>query len=69
MMPSPVPPANMTPERVLILDDDELILRALARVLDAAGFSTRCFASSSEALRNCRSGAIHQAGPLKVTHD
>jgi len=63
-MPSPVPPANMTPERVLILDDDELILRALARVLDAAGFSTRCFASSSEAL-----AAIEREPPVVIISD
>jgi response regulator RpfG family c-di-GMP phosphodiesterase len=64
MMPSPVPPADMTPERVLILDDDELILRALARVLDAAGFSTRCFASSSEAL-----AAIEREPPVVIISD
>ena len=63
-MPSPVPPADMTPERVLILDDDELILRALARVLDAAGFSTRCFASSSEAL-----AAIEREPPVVIISD
>jgi len=40
----------MGPERVLIVDDDELILRALARVLEAGGFSTRCYLTPEEGL-------------------
>ncbi len=40
----------MRPDRVLIVDDDELILRALARILETAGFSTRCYLTPSEAL-------------------
>ncbi len=40
----------MRPDRVLIVDDDELILRALARILDGAGFRTRCFVAPEEAL-------------------
>jgi response regulator RpfG family c-di-GMP phosphodiesterase len=54
----------MDPERVLILDDDELILRALARVLDAAGFSTQCFASAPEAL-----AAIERDPPVVIISD
>ena len=42
--------AHMSPDRVLIVDDDALILRALARILDTAGFSTRCYLTASEAL-------------------
>jgi response regulator RpfG family c-di-GMP phosphodiesterase len=64
MMAAPVTPADMDPERVLILDDDELILRALARVLDAAGFSTRCFAAASEALT-----AIERDPPVVIISD
>ncbi|HET6436552.1 MAG TPA: HD domain-containing phosphohydrolase [Anaeromyxobacter sp.] len=37
-------------ERVLIVDDDELILKALARILDAAGFETSCYLTPEEAL-------------------
>ncbi len=40
----------MPAEKVLILDDDELILRALARILEAAGFATRCYVSAGDAL-------------------
>jgi response regulator RpfG family c-di-GMP phosphodiesterase len=40
----------MGQDRVFIVDDDELILRALARILDGAGFRTRCYVSPEEAL-------------------
>ncbi|HEX8909645.1 MAG TPA: HD domain-containing phosphohydrolase [Anaeromyxobacteraceae bacterium] len=40
----------MSQDRVFIVDDDELILRALARILDGAGFRTRCYLSPEEAL-------------------
>ena len=40
----------MGQDRVFIVDDDELILRALARILDGAGFRTRCYSSPLEAL-------------------
>src|SRR5512144_2127869 len=40
----------MLSDCVLIVDDDELILRALARILETAGFSTRCYLTPSEAL-------------------
>jgi response regulator RpfG family c-di-GMP phosphodiesterase len=38
------------PDRVLIVDDDEFVLRALARALESAGFLTRCYMSPEEAL-------------------
>jgi response regulator RpfG family c-di-GMP phosphodiesterase len=44
------PPFSLSPDRVLIVDDDELILRALARILDAAGYETRCYLAAAEAL-------------------
>ena len=40
----------MITDRVLIVDDDELILRALSRALDGGGYETRCFLSPEEAL-------------------
>jgi putative nucleotidyltransferase with HDIG domain len=39
-------------DRVLIVDDDELILRALSRILEVAGYTTRCYLTPEEALRN-----------------
>jgi response regulator RpfG family c-di-GMP phosphodiesterase len=44
------PPTSLSPDRVLIVDDDELILRALARILDASGYETRCYLAPAEAL-------------------
>ena len=37
-------------DRVLVVDDDELILKALARILESAGFEPRCYLSPGEAL-------------------
>ena len=37
-------------DRVLIVDDDELILRALSRTLDGSGYATVCFLSPEKAL-------------------
>jgi response regulator RpfG family c-di-GMP phosphodiesterase len=42
--------AHMGPDRVLIVDDDELILRALSRILEASGFETRCYLDPEDAL-------------------
>ncbi|HTP51784.1 MAG TPA: HD domain-containing phosphohydrolase [Anaeromyxobacteraceae bacterium] len=41
---------SLTAERVLIVDDDELILRALGRVLEGAGFEVRAYLSPEQAL-------------------
>jgi response regulator RpfG family c-di-GMP phosphodiesterase len=38
------------PERVLIVDDDELILKALGRIIEAAGFEPRTYVTPEEAL-------------------
>ena len=43
-------PSEGVGDRVLIVDDDELIVKALSRILDSAGFETRCHLSPDEAL-------------------
>ncbi len=63
-MASAYPGAHMGPDRVLIVDDDELILRALARILEAAGFSTRCYLTPSEAL-----AALAADNPVVIISD
>ncbi|MGB8932491.1 MAG: HD domain-containing phosphohydrolase [Anaeromyxobacteraceae bacterium] len=40
----------MKPDRVLIVDDDELILKALARIIEAAGFEPRTYVAPEGAL-------------------
>ena len=54
----------MVPDRVLIVDDDELILRALARILEVSGFAARCFLSPDEAL-----AAIETERPVVIISD
>jgi response regulator RpfG family c-di-GMP phosphodiesterase len=54
----------MAADRVLIVDDDELILKALARILETAGWETRCYDSPEEAL-----GAIEADDPVVVISD
>ncbi|HTP28477.1 MAG TPA: HD domain-containing phosphohydrolase [Anaeromyxobacteraceae bacterium] len=49
---------------VFIVDDDELILRALARILEGAGFSTRCYQTPEEAL-----AAIEREAPVVIISD
>jgi response regulator RpfG family c-di-GMP phosphodiesterase len=44
-------PAARAPELVFLVDDDALVLRALSRVLESAGFGTRCFLTPDEALK------------------
>jgi response regulator RpfG family c-di-GMP phosphodiesterase len=51
-------------DRVLIVDDDALILKALARILESAGYEPRCYLSPEEAL-----GAIDQDAPVVVISD
>jgi response regulator RpfG family c-di-GMP phosphodiesterase len=60
-------PARLTAaplDRVLIVDDDELILKALARILESAGYAPRCYSVPEEALR-----AIEQDAPVVVISD
>src|SRR5690349_4859560 len=54
----------MAQDRVLIVDDDELILRALARILEAAGFATRCYLAPDDAL-----AAIEREAPVVIISD
>jgi response regulator RpfG family c-di-GMP phosphodiesterase len=51
-------------ERVLIVDDDALILKALARILESAGYEPRCYVSPEEAL-----AAIDADAPVVVISD
>jgi putative nucleotidyltransferase with HDIG domain len=52
------------PDRVLIVDDDELILRALARILEERGYVTRCYLAPDEALR-----ALESESPTVIISD
>jgi response regulator RpfG family c-di-GMP phosphodiesterase len=54
----------MNRARVLLLDDEPLVLRALARSLEAAGFSTAAFQRPAEALQ-----ALPAAAPDVVISD
>jgi response regulator RpfG family c-di-GMP phosphodiesterase len=54
----------MNSDRVLIVDDDEFVLRALSRALQAAGFDTRCYASAEAALE-----AVERDAPRVVISD
>ena len=54
----------MPGERVLIVDDDELILKALARILLSAGYDTRCYSEPDRAL-----AAIEEDRPVVVISD
>jgi response regulator RpfG family c-di-GMP phosphodiesterase len=40
----------VTADRVLIVDDDELILKALSRILESAGYEPRCYLTPDQAL-------------------
>jgi response regulator RpfG family c-di-GMP phosphodiesterase len=51
-------------ERVLIVDDDDFILKALARILESAGYETRCYQDPQVALAN-----IELDRPLVVISD
>jgi len=57
------PPAPRT-DRVLLVDDDELILKALSRILESAGFESRCYQAPEEAL-----AAIEQDAPVVIISD
>jgi response regulator RpfG family c-di-GMP phosphodiesterase len=56
--------ASVIAERVLIVDDDELILRALARILESVGYDTRCYQDPITALAN-----IERDRPVVVISD
>lgn len=51
-------------ERVLIVDDDELILKALARILESVGYEPRCYLDPMTALAN-----IERDRPVVVISD
>src|SRR5512133_471751 len=60
----PLPPAASPADRVVIVDDDELILKALARILESAGFESRGYLSPEDALQ-----AIERDAPVVVISD
>src|SRR5512138_2338391 len=62
--PDPNAPAAPAADRVLIVDDDELILKALARILEAAGFEPRCYLSPDEAL-----ASVERDAPVVIISD
>lgn len=51
-------------DRVVVVDDDQLILKALARILEAAGFEARCHPGPEAAL-----AALEQEAPLVIISD
>src|SRR5512133_4128327 len=61
--PAPSGPAH-TPERVLVVDDDDLILKALSRILASSGFEARCYVSPEEALAH-----IDDDAPVVIMSD
>jgi len=60
----PTRPSQAPAERVLIVDDDLLILKALARILEAAGFEPRCYLGPDEAL-----AAVEADAPVVIISD
>ena len=44
--------------RVVVVDDDPYVRRALVRLLQSAGYHVRTFASSEEFLASCRAGDV-----------
>jgi putative nucleotidyltransferase with HDIG domain len=56
--------ASVTADRVLIVDDDELILKALSRILESAGFEARCYQTPEAAL-----AALERDAPVVVISD
>src|SRR5512143_2381248 len=66
-LPPPAPvAASGAPagERVLLVDDDELILKALSRILEEAGYQARCHQQPEAAL-----AAIEAEAPAVVISD
>ena len=62
--PDPVTSTSPAPERILVVDDDDLILKALARILEASGFEPRCYLSPDEALL-----AVERVAPVVIISD
>ncbi len=62
--PDPTHDAPLADDRVLIVDDDELILKALARILESAGFHPRCYLSPEDAL-----AAVERDAPVVIISD
>src|SRR5512138_3520532 len=60
----PTQPTARDADRVLVVDDDELILKALARILEAAGFEPRCYLSPEDAL-----AAVERDAPVVIISD
>ncbi len=56
--------SGMAGDRVLIVDDDELILKALSRILESAGYEPHCFLTPEEALE-----AIEAESPVVIISD
>lgn len=54
----------MNPDRVLIVDDDELILKALGRIIEAAGFEPRTYVTPEGALAE-----IERDDPVVIISD
>ncbi len=61
---NPAQPAATHADRVLIVDDDELILKALARILESVGFDPRCYLTPAEAL-----DAVERDAPVVIISD
>jgi response regulator RpfG family c-di-GMP phosphodiesterase len=59
-----VRPADGPYDRVLIVDDDALILKALGRILEAAGFEPRCYLTPEEGL-----AAVERDAPVVIISD
>jgi response regulator RpfG family c-di-GMP phosphodiesterase len=60
----PTRAGESTADRVLVVDDDELILKALSRILESAGFEPRCYLAPDEAL-----AAIEKDQPVVIISD
>jgi response regulator RpfG family c-di-GMP phosphodiesterase len=54
----------MSADRVLLVDDDELILKALSRILEAAGFEPHCYQAPDAAL-----AALESDAPVVIISD
>jgi putative nucleotidyltransferase with HDIG domain len=57
-------PSEGATDRVLIVDDDELILKALSRILEGSGFEPRCYSVPAEAL-----AALEDVAPSVIISD